>query len=778
MRKTAWVLGMAAVLALVFQTAMAAELTAAEKRQFDRAIANFKPIRDRTSSREIFTFALEALEHNYKTELIEEAFSVAEQMQDLDTKSRTYGNFRWYWHNDKPHDRNAVEFSMEKGILIWMFHRDKLSEKARASLERLIRLSVEGIRRHNVPESYTNIFVMKTWNCIAIGENFGMPDLAEEGYRQFDSWLNYTSLAGIHEYLSPTYYGVDMPSLGLIANHAKRERERNLAKAALRLFWTDVALNWYEPALRLGGAHSRDYDYVYGHGLIEGVMAFNGFQPVSDRNFGIGAPFFRYAACPPPEGLAELMATKPRFVRQSWGPSAFENAAQYVGKDFSIGSAGACYGPMDKVLVVNLPGGYRVPVVSYLMDARGDPYGQNRFAMGSSGHSKALHIQPFVSRVQRGPEVLMINSIHPEEYMFKSRAPDPTCLLTHLVMPSVVTMYMGAEGEPVECVDRMDVGYEPFFIRKNGVVLGIRFLDGTAEKSPKAPVQLVVDGGRDAVMRLTMTHAVDAPKRRGTAVIWVRCAEGLGDAGVAKFRREFAAASASVKIDDKRIEATAQGLEGTLRLVAEPGSQRRVVREGEEADADTRLLAMGDKDFGREILEALEPVKEYQEKLAKMERGEDVVGRANEVIEAEAAMILDPFEVKSRSGASGGKYVILPNDSKSSVGKSMGRVVWIVHVPKDGTYYLAARVLAPTPEDDSFVVNVEQKSVPILSQFQWHTGVHQEFDWTKVRTGASDDGMAMDLKKGVARITFRCREDGTGVDAIMLTDNPNWRATR
>jgi hypothetical protein len=32
---------------------------------------------------------------------------------------------------------------------------------------------VEGIARHGVGEGYTNIFLMKTWNCIAIGEATG-----------------------------------------------------------------------------------------------------------------------------------------------------------------------------------------------------------------------------------------------------------------------------------------------------------------------------------------------------------------------------------------------------------------------------------------------------------------------------------------------------------------------------------------------------------------------------------------------------------------------------
>ncbi|NQT51372.1 hypothetical protein HQ576_04945, partial [bacterium] len=397
-------------------------------------------VRPRMGCRELFGFALEAAATASHLDKLDRTFELAEQMQDRDPESRTYGNFKWYWEAEGPVDRNAVEFSMQHGILVWMHYRHRLSPKAAERLERLIRFSVEGIRRHRVSEAYTNIFLMKTWNCVAIGENTGRPDLAEEGYQMLDRWLLYTWEHGIHEYLSPTYYGVDLDCLGLLAKFAKREQTRRDAEAALRLFWTDIAANWFAPAKRLGGAHSRDYDYLTGRGYLNLFMRRVGWADDEKVRASVADQLCFWQ---PPQDILKLVTQAPRTVHQRWGAGPGDRAVQHVGKQFSIGSAGATYGPMDKPLTVNFAGGWRVPVVSFFMDARGDPYGKTRFPMGKSGHSKALHIQPFLTSVQQGADVLLFARADPADRMFKIRAPEPACLLSQLVIPAKVDVLMG-----------------------------------------------------------------------------------------------------------------------------------------------------------------------------------------------------------------------------------------------------------------------------------------------------------------------------------------------
>ncbi|MCX7010372.1 MAG: hypothetical protein NTY53_24555 [Kiritimatiellaeota bacterium] len=234
----------------------------------------------RSSTRELFEFTLEATAQNWHPERVEHALELAEQKQDRDPKSKTYGNFAWYWEDPKPIDLNAAEFAMQRATLTWILYHDRLSPKAQEILQRLIQFSVEGMQRHKVSVDYTNIFVMKTWNCIALGENTGRPELARAGYAMLDEWLRRTRQIGVHEYLSPTYYAVDFECLGAIARHAKHPAARAKAALALEYLWTDVAANWFTPAARLGGAHSRDYDYLPGHGMLDQWVARVGWTAV------------------------------------------------------------------------------------------------------------------------------------------------------------------------------------------------------------------------------------------------------------------------------------------------------------------------------------------------------------------------------------------------------------------------------------------------------------------------------------------------------------------
>jgi len=67
-------------------------------------------------------FALKALRNGTHGKKIVQAFAYAEEMQDRAPKSRTYGNFKWYWKQEAPHDLNAAEFCMLTGLL-WMLSK-------------------------------------------------------------------------------------------------------------------------------------------------------------------------------------------------------------------------------------------------------------------------------------------------------------------------------------------------------------------------------------------------------------------------------------------------------------------------------------------------------------------------------------------------------------------------------------------------------------------------------------------------------------------------------
>jgi hypothetical protein len=554
----------------------------------------------KVSVREFFAIALDAAAAGWHPERVERAFELARKAQDKDEKSKTFGNFLWNWTDERVIDRNSVEFCMQKGSLLWMFYRDRLSEKARGQLEELIRFSVEGIRRHGVNAGYTNIFLMKIWNCIALGENTGRPDLAEEGRRMLDEWLAAVARTGVREYLSPTYTAVDLESLSLLAKFSRDEGVRKKALAALEFLWTDIAANWFPPAERLGGAHSRDYDYLTGHGMLDEWVRDAGWpegKTPGARYLSVFQELCRWS--PPREVLQRAGGAVPRFVRQRWGDRPGQWASQHVGRAFALGAAGACYWNMDKSLVLNWAGGAKVPTTQFFLDGRGDPYGKSKIAE-SGAHSKSLHLMPFVAAVQRGPEVLHLAALDMGWKNVGHAKEEVRQLAAHFILPSAVQVWKGEERTdtpgplPVEGT---------VYLRNGGVAVGLRFLHVVDGAGKPGRLEWARDGEAFGAMRLTCMLAEGKPEGRAAVVLWVRAAEGLDDAGFARFRKEFASAGGKAQAEKGTLRCEAAGLRGPMRIEADLEKQAVLSSEGGEPDAG--LLVVDGRDLGREALSKL-----------------------------------------------------------------------------------------------------------------------------------------------------------------------------
>lgn len=705
----------------------------------DKRYARVQKLEPRMGVRDLFRLSLKQAHYNYETERIDHLLQLAEQMQDLESDSKTYGNFKWYWGSDQVIDRNAVQFSMQKASLVWLLYRDRLSPTVAERLERLMRMSIEGIRRHGVQESYTNIYLMKIWNSIALGEALGDETLAEEGYQMLDRWLMYTGECGIHEYLSPTYYSVDIENLGLIANYAKRPEGRAKAQTALRLFWTDIAANWFSPCQRIGGAHSRDYDYLTGRGVLDDELSFLSWTGI-DRKPDMFKIFSRRD--PANELVLPIIGTIPRTIQQRWGDGPGEHATHYVGKNFSIGSSGASYGPMDKPLAINFGGNPKTVMANFFLDARGDPYGKNKFSQKSE-HTKALHLKSFLTSVQRGSEVLLLAASDPNTDRY---IPDPTCLLAHVVLP--------IEAD-VQLTDS-----DTAFIRFNDVAVGIRFIAATP------PVQLVEDGDIYSAKRLTCVLSEDKPETRGTVALYVHAKEGLDDEAFAKFRRTFSARKPHVEINGSIYDVSVGG----MRLKADVENELRLAAEGAQPGAGNYLLAVNGRDLGLEIMGEIDVVASYRKAIDDLESGTGPAEKTEELIEAEnAALLLAPFEIKEDSEASSGNYVVLPNDAGGSTGGA--RASYSVDIPRTGNYYLHARVHGPTGEDDSFYIRIYQETSDALPRTDWHIGRGDQWKWATLKN-KNRQPQPLPLNKGRAIIEIRAREDGSKLDALVLSKNP------
>ena len=538
---------------------------------------------------------------------IEKAMENLESMQDRDPASKTYGNFRWYWDQPKPEDLNAVQFVTQRAVLLKLCYGDRLSSispKASESLDRILTHAIEGIRRQKVDVAYTNIFLMKTWNLLALGQALNRPDLTDEGNAMLDAWIAFTRKNGITEYLSPTYLGIDLDSLGLMANQLEDPATKAKAEGALRFFWENIAANWFEPAQRLGGAHGRDYDYLTGHGALDlhlrrvgWIHPTAGEIPPPQPRFEDFTVFLELCHWTPPAELhQQALAQIPRFTSLRCGPNDTDWASQQIGHHVSIGVAGACKGGEDKPFAINLagPAGPKTVMVNFFMDGRGDPYGTKKIPTGASGHNKAHHLVPTFRAVQSGGDVLFLASYSGAVHGSK-KEPAPVCLYSHLDLPEEAVVW--STDQPLDPKQPSQaIPNNLCFLRLDDVAIGLKFLLAQDVAGQPVTVELVNDGHKFQAKRLSVTHsATPLGDGRGTVAVAVRAEEGLDEAGFAAFRKKFSEAPVTAEQQGTEITLSTEGAKNPLFLQADLRSGKLLRSEGADPSIQIAPLSVNGK---------------------------------------------------------------------------------------------------------------------------------------------------------------------------------------
>ncbi len=572
------------------------------QKPYERQWSQIENIRPRFGTRDLFHFALEATADKWHPERVEKALELASQKQDRNPKSKTYGNFAWYWEDKAPDDRNCVEFCMQKGILLWILFKDKLTPRAQELLLEMIHYSTNGIKLHNVQPSYSNIYLKKIWNCIAIGEYTGNPDFANIGYEMLQTWLKFTRTNGISEYLSPTYYAVDMENIGLISRYAKNPAAREKAAISMQYIWTEIAANWFPPAERLGGAHSRDYDYLFGRGGLDDWVVRAGWS----NHKKPAESFFNTAVwvAPPQHLRSEILDKYPRMVRQRWGSAPYQIASQWIGEKIAIGTAGAAYlDAMDKTFVVLFEGS-NLPTCSFLMDARLDPYGNKKYVTGG-GHLKSHHVFPFLASVQRNNEALLVASAAAGSRAFQRSGTNLTCWLSHWVVPSELPLYIGNSDNPAQIETNLKLPSldTPIFLRKGNMIAGFRFVYGTTPDNKDATLEIVNDGKKFGARRITCVHSLNPPQGRATVATYVRVGDNLNETQIKEFKNIFSKIKPNITVEKDNLDISINGLISTLRLKLDLNKEKHLLIEGEEPEAKNALLMVNSKELGIPLLD-------------------------------------------------------------------------------------------------------------------------------------------------------------------------------
>lgn len=554
-----------------------------------------------TSSRELVSFALDAAAADWNPQAVERAVELLRGMQEMDPLAKSYGNFRWVSGQAGVQDNNAVEFCLRHALVLQQDWKEHLTPRAADMLHEIILRGVEGLKRHRIPVSYTNIYLLKTWNCIGAGEQLGIPMLAREGYEMLDEWLLFTAQNGITEYDSPTYYAVDIETLGLIARRAQDPSGRAKAETSLRYFWTDIAAHWSVPAQRLAGANSRCYQYLSGRGDLDRFASALGWQEGERQK---PDAFFDACFWKPDESLTEpLRNSVPRTVVQRWGASAGAHATLYVGRHFSLGSAGRNNGADDRNLVLIAAESLAEPEIIFFMDGRDDPYGTLR-TPDRSKHLKALHLTSFVASVQRGPELLHVVSDNLQRAQQQRPLDDFTCLLSHLTLPSSAEVWSdGRLAEPgTETHPSVLDSSRPLFLKIGRTLVGLRILYSSNYVGKPAPLHYVKERADAPAKRLTFVHAQGMPWGKGVVAFWLRVAENLDAEGEDSFERAFCEAKAQVESRGSVLKLRAEGLEAPLGLEVDTEIGKLLKAEGQQPGTESALLSVNGRDLGRELL--------------------------------------------------------------------------------------------------------------------------------------------------------------------------------
>ncbi|MBV8216723.1 MAG: hypothetical protein JOZ08_26185, partial [Verrucomicrobia bacterium] len=189
-------------------------------------------------------------------------------------------NFKWNYADSGVTDTNAVEFITEYLVQIPYRFPKLLAQYGPVStsgtIENLLATILSegqtGELNHNIAVSYTNIWLDRVCNLILTGQ--GLADgsgnvlltanstVVNTGRTDLMSWVSTVRNYGVHEFLSPTYTGVDLEALGYIYLYANDPGISAMAQQGAKLLWIDLYANWYTQNQRIGGTHSRTYEFL------------------------------------------------------------------------------------------------------------------------------------------------------------------------------------------------------------------------------------------------------------------------------------------------------------------------------------------------------------------------------------------------------------------------------------------------------------------------------------------------------------------------------------
>lgn len=557
----------------------------------DELWLNVKESADGFDTQQYFEFLLEATHLGWNQEYLRTALENASQAQVRTEGHINYGQLPRYVGGDiesASFDKNSILFALEFGALVRQLYYDKLDAENQALLDEFIDYAVYATINHsNVAVTYTNIFLMRAWVLISLGENLPSdrawgrslqvtPDyLAQMGYDMMRRWAADVKANGIHEHNSPTYAGVQAECLGYIARHTRNEEIRLMAQTLLEYFSAMLHATYFRTGMTMVGAQSRCYYRGTSAGKIDNIAA--------ALLKGYGTKFYNTLALWEPTAEAKaLNTTYPRTVCYKWGSEPQMNAVTYLDEKFAIGSVGRPYtgNANDKTFTIFLssPTTKSVINVAHYLEGREDPYGKDKLASGIT-----RNLQKYgVGRAQRDGEFVVMLSGDGSERN------DTKALQSHIIVPvtNIDEVWIGDTyiANPLAESSRSIGGEskQSFFMRFEDVAVAIRYLlvEGCGGKTIIPSYISDSDGTsgfytgsyQSTAMRLTARLSENTPAKgdNATVVMWWRVEPNItSDVEFEAFRHEVMNAEYSITREGDSFAVVVASPDGDLGFEGE-----------------------------------------------------------------------------------------------------------------------------------------------------------------------------------------------------------------
>ncbi len=473
-------------------------------RSFERGLATPDP---QPSVRQLTACALGWLELGQEPARAEKLLRHAFGLQVMDPASPAYGTVPWQEGHPEIKDPNAIEFTMQPVGVILLRHGGELSGAFKQEAEPHIRAAIAAIRRHRVPASYSNIYLMKLVNLLLLGQAIGDAAAVAEGKSNFETWLTATRANGVREYDSPTYTPIQVACLTLAHNLTSDSALKAKLKAALDFYWADLAANYFTGRQTMTGPSSRDYSFLFSDSNVDYAYYLAGLRPTPPADTFLCDMVRTWTAArmngyrPPPDILA-LADSPERTVRSKFGPTPGQDRYVWLTPDFTIGSASAYYGPQDKRICAELASKKKLPLISFVVDALDAPFGLVR-STDRGGHSKPHHLPHLLATVQEEGFLLALIDLSPA-----IKYGEFTNLASNVLLPV-------RADQLVLNTNRVDAA-QPFVLAAGAdAVVGLRegkaavaarlfAADGCAGQAPSWKLEF--DGNEQGAGRLTVCH--------------------------------------------------------------------------------------------------------------------------------------------------------------------------------------------------------------------------------------------------------------------------------